>query len=341
MTDRTEKDRAENRGAETFRVAALDCGTNTMRLLIADLGPDRGDPTRPLLTEVHRELRTVRLGEGVDATGRLTTQAIDRAWSAMAHFAAVVRSSGVVDLRVVATSAIRDAVNADLFVEMVRSTLGREPEVLTGDQEAQLGFLGTVAALPPGGGDVLVVDIGGGSTEFVVGAPGPVGMAEVRGAISVDLGAVRITERLLTGDPPTPAQISAAEIWITDVVSRALGGLDLRRVQRVLTVAGTAMTVAAGALRHSALDEAALDGQRVPFAAVGRTADELLRATRAHRAMLRYVLPGRVDVIGGGALILRLITDQLAARTSLTELVVSRADILDGLALSLFRTFPA
>lgn len=326
-------------GAETFRVAALDCGTNAMRLLIADLGPDPDEPSRPLLTEVHRDLRTVRLGEGVDATGRLTTQAVDRAWSALAHFAAVIRTSGVVDLRVVATSAIRDAANAENFLDMVRATLGRAPEVLTGDQEAQLGFTGTVSALPAGGGDVLVVDIGGGSTEFVVGAPGPVGVAAVRGAVSVDIGAVRITERLLTGDPPTPAQVSAAEIWAAEVVTRALDGLDLRRVDRVLAVSGTAMTVAACALRHPSMDVAALDGAVVPFADVQRAAGELLRANRAHRAMMRFVLPGRVDVIGGGALILRQIVTRVQERTSLTGMTVSRADILDGLALSLYRSF--
>lgn len=324
---------------ETFRVAALDCGTNAMRLLIADLGPDPHDPSRPRLTEVYRDLRTVRLGEGVDASGRLTTQAVDRAWSALAHFVAVIRSSGVVDLRVVATSAIRDAANADLFVDMMRSTLGREPEVLTGDQEAQLGFVGSVSTLPAGGGDVLMVDIGGGSTEFVVGTPGPVGVAAVRGAASVDLGAVRITERLLTGDPPTPAQVSAAEIWASEVVNRALGGLDLRRVDRMLAVAGTAVTVAACALRRTSLDLDALNGAVVPFADVDRAARELLRANRAHRAMMRFMLPGRVDVIGGGALILRLIVARLQERTSLTGMTVSKADILDGLVLSLFRSF--
>lgn len=320
-------------GNPPMRVAAIDCGTNSMRLLIADMFTDG---PRPRLVDVHRELRIIRLGEGVDASRTIATQAIDRAWSALSDYSAVIRASGVVIGRMAATSAARDAANAAEFAGMVRSTLGWEPEVLTGVQEAELGFLGAVSVLSPGDGDLLLVDIGGGSTELVVGRPaGDAGEVQIGGLSSVDLGSVRITERILTGDPPTRAQIAAAQSWAQQVVSTALDSLDLSRVRGVLAVAGTALTVAAAALGHTLLDPSALDGQQIPIEKIDRVTTMLLGAHRAQRAMLGYLHPGRVDVIGGGAMILRTITGELSRRIGLRDITVSEHDILDGLALSL------
>ncbi len=317
-----------------LRVAAIDCGTNAIRLLVAEVITDG---VRPQLVDVHREERIVRLGEGVDATRSLASQAIDRAWMALADYSAIARASGALGLRTAATSAIRDVDNAADFVEMVRMTVGQVPEVLSGAQEAELGFAGTVADLDVAGGDVLVIDIGGGSTELVVGRP-PAG-AETAGSItaatSLDIGAVRITERILRGDPPTRQQLDAATGWAQQLIGTALDGMDLRRVRRVVAVAGTAMTVAAAALRHISLDASALHLATVPIVEIDRATTLLLGATRAHRAALRYVHPGRVDVIGGGALILTTVVDQLRGRVGVDTITLSAHDILDGLALSL------
>jgi exopolyphosphatase/guanosine-5'-triphosphate,3'-diphosphate pyrophosphatase len=331
--------------ATSLRVAAIDCGTNAIRLLIADV---HTDGHRPRLVDVHREERLVRLGEGVDATGLLAPQAIDRAWQALADYAAVIRATGVLELRIAATSATRDARNANEFTAMVRATIGRDPEVLSGAAEAEIGFLGTVGDLNPDDGPALVIDIGGGSTELIVGLPfrgddGRLGDGTrssqdagiIRGAVSLDLGAVRITERILRDDPPSRQQISDAQRWASGLIAPALDRLPLRGVRQVVAVAGTALTVAAAALRHVDLNPQALQLASVPIAEIDRAATFLLGATRAHRAALRYVQPGRTDVIGGGALILRTIADLLAARIGIEQITVSGHDILDGLALSL------
>lgn len=331
-----------------LRVAAIDCGTNAIRLLVADV---LTDGSRPRLVDVHREERLVRLGEGVDATGMLASQAIDRAWQALADYAAVIRASGVLQVRIAATSATRDAGNSDEFVAMVRATIGRDPEVLSGVMEAEIGFLGTVGDLHVADGTALVIDIGGGSTELIVGRPDApmVGMpgdrgsgstdgqaaADILGRVSLDIGAVRITERILRGDPPSRQQISDAERWVAGIAAPALDGLPLRGVRQVVAVGGTALTVAAAALRQFDLNPQALQLARVPIAEIDRATTMLLGATRAHRAALRYIQPGRTDVIGGGALILRALADQLVDRVGVEAITVSGHDILDGLALSL------
>lgn len=322
------------------RVAAIDCGTNTIRLLIAE-----GVPGEGTWTEIHRETRTVRLGEGVDATGALTTSALDRAWSALAHYAAAVRSSEVLDLRVAATSALRDTRNPDDFVALVRSVLGTGVDILTGDQEAAIGFRGTVAGSPPGPGRILTIDVGGGSTEIVLGrrpvvdATGHPAPGVVEAGASVDIGAVRITERMLAGDPPSATEIARARSHCAGVITAAMRDWPaslLAEVDAVVAVAGTALTVAAGTQRRSRLDTAQLDGARIPYPDVHRTCENLLRANRSHRAMLGYVLPGRVDVIGGGALVLSQVLRELERCTPVRELTISVADILDGLVLSVF-----
>lgn len=316
------------------RVAAIDCGTNSIRLLVADLTRVDGVVR---LTDVHREMRVVRLGEGVDATGRLSSAAIDRTWSALAGYTAILRSAGAVQVRMAATSATRDAANRSEFVDMVSATLGQEPEVITGAEEAALSFRGAVGDLDPTTGPFLVVDIGGGSTEMVVGSVVD-GRIEIAGARSLDIGCVRITERVLGGDPPTSEQRHDATQWARSVLGEGLDSLPVRSIRRLVPVSGTATTVAAAALGLPTYDPDRIHLARIPSARVHRVADLLLGATRAHRAALGYMHPGRVDVIGGGALLLSTLVSLVEERVSprfVDEITVSEHDILDGLALSL------
>ena len=310
-------------------MAAIDCGTNSIRLLVADLTePSDG---RVELRDVHREMRVVRLGEGVDATGRISTGALDRTWHALADYTAVLRTSGAVRVRMAATSATRDAANRDDFVAMVRATLGQDPEVISGEEEAELSFIGAVADLSGATHAILVADIGGGSTELVVGSH----HAGVQGRISLDVGCVRLTERVLRGDPPSSAELSAARDWVRPLLIQALDALPLDDVRTFVPVSGTATTVAAAVLRLPVYDPQVIHLSRIGFADIRRVAAELLGANRAHRAALGYMHPGRVDVIGAGALILSEMVDLIGRRTGLTRAVVSEHDILDGLALSL------
>ncbi len=315
-----------------LRVAAIDCGTNSIRLLIADART--GPAGAVTLEDVHREMRVVRLGEGVDATGRLSTQALDRTWRALVDYTAAIRTSGAVKVRMTATSASRDAENRDDFTTMVRRTLGHDPEVITGMEEADLTFIGAVGDLDPATGPFLVVDIGGGSTELVVGRLRGA-TAEIVGAVSLDIGCVRITERILRGDPPTPPERAAAVDWIRPQLEDALNRLPVAAVRRMVPVSGTATTVAAAAMKLPRYDAARIHLARVPVDDVHAVTRFLLAANRSHRAALRYMHPGRVDVIGGGALILSTIVSMVAQRAPIRDVTVSEHDILDGLALSL------
>ncbi|GGL87179.1 Ppx/GppA phosphatase family protein [Nakamurella endophytica] len=333
----TDREPARGTGGPT-RVAAIDCGTNSIRLLVADVRTGQGRLAR--LVDVHREMRVVRLGEGVDATGRLSPGALDRTWHALAEYAAVLRGLGAVRVRMAATSATRDAQNRTDFVAMVRGVLGQDPEVITGAEEAELSFRGAVGDLLPDRGPFLVADIGGGSTELVVGrlradAGGDGPAVEVTGRASLDIGCVRMTERVLRGDPPTPDEVAAARTWARETLASGLDGLPLAGVHRFVAVSGTATTVAAAALRLPRYDADRIHLSRIPVADVHRVAADLLRQPRAQRAVHGYMHPGRVDVIGSGALILSTLTDLVAARTSVDEVTVSEHDILDGLALSL------
>jgi exopolyphosphatase/guanosine-5'-triphosphate,3'-diphosphate pyrophosphatase len=316
------------------RVAAIDCGTNSIRLLVADLARTA---TGVHLTDVHREMRIVRLGQGVDATGRLAPESLDRTWQALADYTAIIRASGAVSVRMTATSATRDAANAADFTAMVRSTLGQDPEVIAGTEEAALSFRGAVGDLSAGDGPFLVFDIGGGSTEFVIGTSAG-GRAEITAAVSQNIGSVRITERLLRGDPPDPDSVRAARAWAHDTVSAGLDGLPadaLAGVRTVVAVAGTATTVAAGVLDLPVYDPPRIHLSRLPVAAVRAQSDTLLAMTVAERVALGYMHPGRADVIGGGSLVLATVAELLAERIGTRELVISEHDILDGIALSL------
>lgn len=300
------------------RVAAVDCGTNSVRLLVADLhGPSK--------TDVHREMRVVRLGQDVDRTGSLAPEALARTREALVHYASVVHALACREVRMVATSATRDATNRAEFVRMVRDVLGVEPEVVSGDEEAALSFDGATRDLPAEQGPFLVADIGGGSTELVLGT------TAVQAARSVDVGCVRLTERHLHDDPPTAAQVGAAEADVDAALALVRESVPVEQGRTFLGLAGSVTTVAAHALGLASYDAAAIHLARLPRAAVLTACTSLLEMSRADRAALPYLHPGRVDVIGAGALVLRTLVDRLG----LAEVVVSESDILDGIAWSL------
>ena len=301
-----------------MRVAAIDCGTNSIRLLIADA--DRAG-----LTDVVRTMRIVRLGQGVDRTGHLAPEALERTRAALADYAATIREHDAERVRMVATSATRDAANRDEFTEMVLAELGVEPEVITGQQEATLTFAGAAGALDDPAGPLLVVDIGGGSTELVRGADGTIR------AHSMDVGCVRMTERHLRDDPPTAEQIAATIADVRAATEEARSDVPLDADLTFVGVAGTVTTVAAIALGLDRYDADAIHGSRITAAAVADVTERLLGMTHAERAALPVMHPGRVDVIGGGALVLRTLVEE----TGVDAIVASEHDILDGIALSL------
>jgi exopolyphosphatase/guanosine-5'-triphosphate,3'-diphosphate pyrophosphatase len=304
-------------------VAGIDCGTNSIRLLVARSGPQG-------LRDLHREMRVVRLGEGVDATGRMSDAALERTRAALSDYAGLIERIGVDAVRMVATSASRDAENADRFARMVTLVLGVPPEVITGDEEARLSFMGALANLnvPPGPDPLLVADIGGGSTELVLGSART---GEVMAAHSMDVGCVRMTERHLHDDPPTAPQIVAVVRDLRAALRRAAVDVDVASAGPFVGVAGTVTTVAAIALGLPEYLPSRIHGSRVSYEAVRGVTGRLLTMTRAQRADLPVMHPGRVDVIGAGALILQTLMEFV--RTD--AVIASEHDILDGIAMSL------
>ncbi len=317
------------------RVAAVDCGTNSLRLLVADVDRDRAE-----VTDVARRMEVVRLGQGVDQTGRLAPEALDRTIGVLRDYAGLITRSGAQAVRMVATSATRDADNAAEFVHRVKEVLGVAPEVLTGSAEAMLAFTGATAELAGAddGASYLVADIGGGSTEFVLGRAVAVAAAAVTGltesavrAISVNIGCVRMTERHLHGDPPAVQEVAAAAADIDAALDTVAAALPVRQAGTLVGLAGSVTTVAAIAMGLQTYDAARLHHARVSAADVHAVTRDLLAQTRAGRAAIGVMHPGRVDVIGGGALIL----DRIMARFRFGEVLVSEHDILDGIAWSL------
>jgi exopolyphosphatase / guanosine-5'-triphosphate,3'-diphosphate pyrophosphatase len=300
-----------------MRVGAVDCGTNSIRLLVADVD---GDGKR----DVHREMRVVRLGQGVDRTGELAPEALERTRLALVDYAGTCQRLGAQRVRMVATSATRDARNRDAFRAMVQEVLGVLPEVVSGDEEAALSFDGATRGLDPAQGPFLVMDIGGGSTELVLGTSAP------QAALSVDVGCVRLTERHLQSDPPTRAQVAAAEADVDAAIARVRQVVPVDQARTAVGLAGSVTTVAALALALEAYDPDRIHLSRIPAADVADVASRLLAMTRAERAALPVMHPGRVDVIGAGALVLATLVDRL----ELPDVVVSEADILDGIAWS-------
>ncbi len=315
------------------RVAAIDCGTNSLRLLIADI-----DPARRELTDVERRMEIVRLGQGVDATGRLAPEALERTFRVLAEYASLIRDAGASVVRMVATSATRDASNAGEFSQGVQDRLGITPEVITGLAEARLSFAGATAELAaPGPGQhpeppYLVVDIGGGSTEFVVGKPGA--DASVVGdlaEISVDIGCVRLTERHLHTDPPATAEVAATTADIDRALDKVAAAIAVQDARTLVGLAGSVTTITAIALDLPAYDASKTHHARIPADRVHEVTLELLSKTRRERAAIPSLHPGRVDVIGAGALVL----DRVMQCFGFGELVTSEHDILDGIAWSI------
>jgi exopolyphosphatase / guanosine-5'-triphosphate,3'-diphosphate pyrophosphatase len=320
----------------TKRVAAIDCGTNSLRLLIAD-----ADPAGHVLTDVERRMEIVRLGQGVDATGMLAQQALDRTFRVLAEYSRHIQAAGAAAIRMVATSATRDASNAADFTRGVQETLGISPEVISGDEEARFSFAGATAELagessgaalaPP----YLVVDIGGGSTEFVLGGGDLDSDADGKparlAAISMDMGCVRLTERHLHSDPPTEAEVKSTTADIDRALDEVTAAIAIQDACTLVGLAGSVTTVAAIALGLSHYDPGRTHHARISAAAVHAVTRQLLSQTRRERGAIGALHPGRVDVIGAGALVL----DRVLARFDFAEVVASEHDILDGIAWSI------
>jgi exopolyphosphatase / guanosine-5'-triphosphate,3'-diphosphate pyrophosphatase len=335
------------------RVAAIDCGTNSLRLLIADIDQGRGE-----LADLHRRMEIVRLGEGVDATGLLAPQALARTFAMLEEFARTIADSGASAVRVVATSATRDAANAADFTAGVTRILGVAPEVISGDEEAYLSFRGATAefgvlaglpgddSAPARGWDAhapeppfLVVDLGGGSTEFVLGPDdGSMGAASDAArtshglfALSVNIGCVRLTERHLHSDPPGEQQIAAATADVDAALDHVAAAIPVAKARTLVGLAGSVTTLTAVALDLPGYDPVRIHHARIPAARMHEVVGSLLRQNRAERARNSAIHPGRVDVIGAGGLIL----DRVMSRFGFSEMVASDHDILDGIAWSI------
>jgi len=295
-------------------VAAFDCGTNTIKLLVGDL------------PEVSvRETRIVRLGQGVDATGRLADEALARAFAAIEQYAAILAHHDVRRIRFCATSATRDSSNAAEFAEGVYSRLGVWPEVLSGQEEAVLAYDGAVRNLrTPPELPVLVVDIGGGSTELILGdGTGPYASQ------SMDMGSVRMHERYLTADPPTPEQVAACVADIDAHLDAC--PVPVTDAATVVGVAGTVLSITAGVLDLPAYDKSIIDQSVVAVDDVHAFVERLVAMPIARRLEFPWMQTGRVDVLDAGGLIL----SRVLRRCSTGTMVPSEADILDGIAWSM------
>ncbi len=314
------------------RVAAIDCGTNSIRLLVADLTA-REDGSMSL-SDVHRETRIVRLGQDVDATGRLASEALGRTRAALLDYATVTRQAGAEQVRMVATSATRDAANREDFFSMVRDILGTDAEVISGDEEARLSFTGAVGDLESADGPFVVVDVGGGSTEVVLGEWDGI-RADVQAACSVNVGCVRITERYLRADPPSDRDVSSAEAFAKQTLADAFADVAVEKARTWVGVAGTVTTLSAIAQELPEYDAARTHLARLSLDQLRSTTAALLASTHDERASNPAIHPGRVDVIAGGAVIVRAFAEELYTRAGIDELVVSEHDILDGIALGL------
>ncbi len=318
-----------NRGVSqgVSRLAGIDCGTNSIRLLIADAIDGR-------LRDVHREMRIVRLGQGVDATGQFAPEAIARTRAALSDYASLLHEHGVEQVRMVATSATRDAANRDEFFAMTSDVLGAAipgavAEVITGAEEAELSFRGAVGELDSDRGPFVVVDLGGGSTEIVLGT------STVAASHSADIGCVRLTERCLHSDPPTSEEVAAARQVVRDKLAVAFDTVPVDRARTWVGVAGTMTTLSALAHNMTTYDSAAIHLSRVAGSDLLAVCERLIGMTRAQRLALPPMHEGRADVIGGGAIVVEELARELGIRAGIDELTVSEHDILDGIVLSI------
>jgi exopolyphosphatase/guanosine-5'-triphosphate,3'-diphosphate pyrophosphatase len=300
------------------RVAAIDCGTNSIRLLIADISNGN-------FRELYRNMEIVRLGAGVDKNKNFDPAAIERTLKATAQFSEEIARRGVTAIRFCATSATRDAQNRHLFIDGVREILGVEPEVISGEEEARLSFAGAVSEMHASDAPFLVIDIGGGSTEFVLGN------SEVKAAKSVNIGCVRMSERHFSTAPVAQKSIEEAIVDIDKAIAEAADVVPLKEARTLIAVAGTATTVAAASLELEEYDRYAIHLSRISTAQTTEVSQKFLAMTRDEIASLGYMHPGRVDVIAAGALVL----DRIMKATGAKEFVASERDILDGMAWSI------
>jgi exopolyphosphatase/guanosine-5'-triphosphate,3'-diphosphate pyrophosphatase len=300
------------------RVAAIDCGTNSIRLLIADISGGK-------FKEVLRDMEIVRLGQGVDENKSFHPDAINRTLAAVEKFKNQLAGKGVEKIRFCATSATRDAANRDLFIDGVRQILGVEVEVIPGEEEARLSFNGATKELLQSDAPFLVVDIGGGSTEFVYGNK------EVEFAKSVDIGCVRMSERHLKSQPVEMSQVAQAIIDIDKAIAQAAAVVPISTAKTLVAVAGTATTIAAAALELETYDRYTIHLSRIPAEKVHKVSAAFQAMTKSEISNLGFMHPGRVDVITAGSLVL----SRVMAATGATEFVASESDILDGMAWSL------
>ena len=303
-----------------MRVAAIDCGTNSVRLLVAERADGGG------LADLDRRLILTRLGQGVDATGQFHPDALARTLAAFAEYAEVIGDLGAERVRLVATSAARDASNRDEFVAGARARLGVDPEIISGDEEAVLSFRGALTALPDVPAPALVMDIGGGSTELVVGAGGA--SPTIDHGLSLEVGSVRVRERFLTSDPPTRGQLEAASAHIDTLLDGA--GIDFAAVATWIGVGGTATSLAALNQRLPEYDRTKVHASSMTRADLHNLAGSLLASTVQQVRALPSMHPKRADVICAGA----LVADRVGARMPV-DLTISESDILDGIALGL------
>ena len=316
---------------QSIRVGAIDCGTNSIRLLVADVDPATGS-----LVDLQRRMEIVRLGHGVDRTGEIAPESMERTLRVTREYAVTCRELGAERVRFVATSASRDARNAAEFIDGVRTAFHEDfgadvsPEVVSGLEEASLSFSGATGGLASLGvpGPYLVVDLGGGSTEFVRGTD------HVEASRSVDIGCVRLTERHLASDPPTASEIEGATADVDAAIDLAEQSVSFEGIATLVGLAGSITTITAHLLRLPAYSAERIHLTRSTPEAMIAASSDLLSMSRADRAALPYLHPGRVDVIGAGGLVWRRIVERVVERSGITEIVTSEHDILDGIALS-------
>lgn len=311
------------------RYAAVDCGTNSIRLLISEVD---GGRTR----DVVRLMEIIRLGKGVDATGELAPEAIERARRALGRYVEVMERERVSNVRMVATSATRDASNKEDFFAMTGSLLGKirpgaRAEVISGDEEARLSFRGAVSDLDAADGPFCVIDLGGGSTEFVVGTPD----GDILGAHSAQMGCVRLTERIMRADPPTPTEVDIAREYVAERMEQVKSIVPIERARTFVGCAGTFTTLAALALGLEEYDPAAIHNSRLRIEALGVLTAQLIRETAPQRLSHPVMHPGRADVIAGGSVVVDGIIELMRSSTEVESIVISEKDILDGIVAGL------
>jgi len=302
------------------RVAAIDCGTNSIRLLISDI-----DTSTNTATDVCREMRIVRLGEGVDKTNAFSPRALERTFKAIDEYEEILLKHKVENLRFVATSATRDAQNKAMFIKGVIDRLRIVPEVIAGTEEAALSFDGATRSLrQKHKAPFLIIDLGGGSTELVIGDQEPTG------AYSMDVGCVRMTERHTPGGNPTKAQEEAIRTDVRNALKEASKKVDWQKAQTIVGVAGTVTTVAAHILKLKTYDPEVLHGASISAQQISQTAQDFISLTPSQRAALPYMHEGRIEVITAGSIVLDEVMKAIGAQT----LIASERDILDGVAWS-------